>query len=170
MVSTKNEEVLGILDLVREEEANSLETLLATVDVIAQEEIIRLGREATVLEQTQQVVVLSVDVTANLDGCLKLQENGLADENLTRLGAEELHLVLSQVHLLAGAAATNWKLFLNSKEKEEVRTKNEKKEERKKIGIFTKIFEREIFEIKILMMYIFLGLKDIAEKVPDKMI
>ena len=134
MVSTKNEEVLGVLDLVREEEANSLETLLATVDVIAQEEIIRLGREATVLEQTQQVVVLPVDITANLDGCLKLQENGLADENLTRLGAEELHLVLGQVHLLARAAATDWR-----KREKEVRTNNGMKKKKKKKIEFKKM-------------------------------
>lgn len=34
MVATENEEVLGILDLVGEEEADGLERLLATVDVV----------------------------------------------------------------------------------------------------------------------------------------
>ena len=110
VVSTKNEEVLGVLDLVREEKANSLETLLATVDIVPEEEVIRLGREAAVLEEAQKVVVLPVNVSANLDGGLKLEEDGLADENLTGLGAQELDLVLSQVHLLAGAASANWKV------------------------------------------------------------
>lgn len=35
MVATENEEVLGILDLVGEEQADGLEGLLASVDVVA---------------------------------------------------------------------------------------------------------------------------------------
>jgi hypothetical protein len=35
MVATEDEEVLGVLDLVREQEADSLERLLATVDVVS---------------------------------------------------------------------------------------------------------------------------------------
>jgi len=108
VVSTENEEVLWVLDLVGEEEADGLETLLATVDIVPEEEVIRLGREAAVLEEAQKVVVLPVNVSANLDGGLKLEEDGLADENLTGLGAQELDFVLGQVHLLAGAAATHF--------------------------------------------------------------
>lgn len=67
MVTPEDEEVLGILDLVGEKEADGFERLLASVDVIAEEEIVCFGREATVLEQTEQVVVLTVDVAADLD-------------------------------------------------------------------------------------------------------
>ena len=67
MVPPQYEEVLRVLDLVREEEADGLERLLATVDVVAEEEVIRFGREAAVLEEAQEVVVLTVDVTADLD-------------------------------------------------------------------------------------------------------
>ena len=63
MVPAENKEVLGVLDLVREEETDGLEGLLATVDVVAEEEVVCLGREAAVLEQAQKVVVLAVDVT-----------------------------------------------------------------------------------------------------------
>ena len=34
MVATQQEEVLPVLDLVREQQANDLETVLATVDVV----------------------------------------------------------------------------------------------------------------------------------------
>ena len=62
MVASQEEEVLGVLDLVREEKADGLERLLAAVDVVAQEQVVRLWWEAAVLEQAQQVVVLTVDV------------------------------------------------------------------------------------------------------------
>jgi len=50
VVSTQNEKVFRVLDLVREQQANGLERLLSSVDVVAQEEIIRLGRESSVLK------------------------------------------------------------------------------------------------------------------------
>lgn len=50
MVSTQQEEVLWIFDFVREQEADGLEWLLATIDIVAQEQVVRLGRKATVLE------------------------------------------------------------------------------------------------------------------------
>ena len=50
VVAPQDEEVLGVLDLVGEEQADSLERLLATIYVIAKEEVVGLGREAAVLE------------------------------------------------------------------------------------------------------------------------
>jgi hypothetical protein len=70
VVSTQNEEIFGVLDLVCEQQTDRLETLFAAVHVIAQKDVIGLGREATVFEQTQQVVVLAVHVSADLDGSL----------------------------------------------------------------------------------------------------
>ena len=61
MVAAQEEEVLGILDLVREQQANGLERLLATVNVVAEEEVVRLRRETAVLKQPQQVKVLGGD-------------------------------------------------------------------------------------------------------------
>ena len=66
VISSQNEEVLGVLDLVCQQKADGLEGLLATVDVIAEEEVVGLWREAAVLEEAESVVVLSVDVAANL--------------------------------------------------------------------------------------------------------
>jgi len=40
--------------------------LLSTIDVIAKEEIIGLWWEAAILEQTEQIVVLTMDITTNL--------------------------------------------------------------------------------------------------------
>jgi len=43
VVAPEDEEVLGVLNLVGEEEADHLEGLLAAVDVIPQEEVVRLS-------------------------------------------------------------------------------------------------------------------------------
>ena len=63
MVAAQKEEVLRVLNLVGEQKANALERLLATIHVIPEEQVVRLGGKAPVLEQSQQVVVLAVDVT-----------------------------------------------------------------------------------------------------------
>lgn len=72
VVSTQNEEVLGVLDLVGKEKANGLKRLLATVDVVTKEKVVGLGRETAVFEETEEVIVLAVDITANLRGKVAL--------------------------------------------------------------------------------------------------
>ena len=66
VVAAQDEEVLGVLDLVGEEEADGLERLLASVDVVAQEEVVCFRREPTIFEQTEEVIILAVDVTTDL--------------------------------------------------------------------------------------------------------
>ena len=51
MISTQDEEVLRIFDLVSEKKTYSLQRLFASVNIIAQEKIIRLRWEASILEQ-----------------------------------------------------------------------------------------------------------------------
>ena len=62
MVAPEEEEVLWVLDLVGEQEADGLERLLPPVHVVAQEQVVGLWREPAVLEEAQQVRVLAVDV------------------------------------------------------------------------------------------------------------
>lgn len=54
------------LDLVGEEEADALEALRATVDIVAQEKVVGLGGEPAVLEQAEQIGVLSVHIPHDL--------------------------------------------------------------------------------------------------------
>jgi hypothetical protein len=63
VVAAENEKVFGVLDLVCKEQADGLETLLATIHIVTEEEIIGFWRETTVFEESQQVVVLPMDVT-----------------------------------------------------------------------------------------------------------
>lgn len=62
MVPPQHEKVLRILDLVRKEQADSLERLLASIHVITEEEVVGFWRKTAVFEKTQEVVVLAVDV------------------------------------------------------------------------------------------------------------
>jgi hypothetical protein len=50
VIATENEEVLRILDFVREQETDGLEGLFATVHIVAQEEVVGLRWESAVLE------------------------------------------------------------------------------------------------------------------------
>lgn len=63
MVAPQEEEVLRVLDLVCKQETDGLQGLLASVHIVAQEQIVGLGWEAAILKQTEQVSVLSVDVS-----------------------------------------------------------------------------------------------------------
>ena len=66
MVSSQKKEVRGILNLVSHDQAYYLQGLFAVVHVIAQEHIICLGWKSTVLETSEKIVVLSVNVTDDL--------------------------------------------------------------------------------------------------------
>eukprot|EP01044_Picomonas_judraskeda_P009871 COSAG03_NODE_1234_length_4497_cov_83.406810_5_plen_109_part_00 len=59
VVAAQHEEILGVPDLVTQEQHDHLDALLPAVDVIAQEEVVRLWRVAAKLEQSQQIGVLS---------------------------------------------------------------------------------------------------------------
>lgn len=52
VVTAENEEVFGVFDFVGKQQADGLERLLATVDIVTKEEVVCLGREATVFEKT----------------------------------------------------------------------------------------------------------------------
>eukprot|EP00449_Zooxanthella_nutricula_P004904 CAMPEP_0198522210 /NCGR_PEP_ID=MMETSP1462-20131121/21401_1 /TAXON_ID=1333877 /ORGANISM="Brandtodinium nutriculum, Strain RCC3387" /LENGTH=176 /DNA_ID=CAMNT_0044251867 /DNA_START=136 /DNA_END=662 /DNA_ORIENTATION=+ len=66
MVSAQQEKILWIFGLVGEHQRDRFEGLLAPVDVIAQEDVIALWGEEAVLEDAQEIVVLPVDVPADL--------------------------------------------------------------------------------------------------------
>lgn len=66
MIATQDEKVLWVFDLVGEQQADGLQRLLASVNIVPKEEIVCLWWEATILEQTEKVVILTMDVTTYL--------------------------------------------------------------------------------------------------------
>ena len=78
MVSSQQEEVLWVLDLVSQQQTDCLQALFAwkillrleakylrltSIDIIPEEEIVGLRGESAVLEESQQIRVLSMDIT-----------------------------------------------------------------------------------------------------------
>jgi hypothetical protein len=68
VVPAQDKEVFRVLDLVCQQQADGLQRLLATVDVVSKEEVVGLWWEAAILKQAQQIVVLPVNIATNLQG------------------------------------------------------------------------------------------------------
>ena len=73
VVAPEQEEVLRILDLVGQQQADGLQGLFPPVYVVAQEQVVALRRKAPVLEEPKQVVVLPVDVTCRGERCDEME-------------------------------------------------------------------------------------------------
>lgn len=62
MVAAKDEKVFRVLDLVCEEKTNRLERLFASIDIVTKKEVVCFWGKAAILEQTEEVVILPMDV------------------------------------------------------------------------------------------------------------
>lgn len=62
MVTSQEEEVLGVLDFIGKEQTDSFYGLFSSVDVVSQEQVIGFWREAAIFEDFQKVWVLSMDI------------------------------------------------------------------------------------------------------------
>jgi len=99
MVAAQQPQRVGVVDLERPEVENAFDAEVAAVDVVAQEEIPRLGRVAADLEQLHQVVVLAVHVTAHCDGGIHLEQVGLLAQQFGTLADDPERLLLGQAAL-----------------------------------------------------------------------
>ena len=63
MVASQHEEVFRVFDLEAKHECYCLNRLLSSIDVISQEQVVSFRRETSVLEQPQQIIVLSMHIT-----------------------------------------------------------------------------------------------------------
>jgi hypothetical protein len=77
VISSQEEEVLGIEDLIRKQQADGFKRILPTIYIVSEEQVVISRREASVtfgapavagihnVEESQQIVVLTVDVTCH---------------------------------------------------------------------------------------------------------
>jgi len=107
VVPSKDEKILRVLDLVRHEQADCFQRLLPPIDVISQKYVVRLRGKPTVLKETEQVIVLAVDIAHDFDWRLEFEEHGLPDKEIATAEAEHLYLRLGQIYLLPGASTAN---------------------------------------------------------------
>ena len=82
MISSEEEEVFRVLDLVGQQQADCLYGFLPPVDVVAQEEIVGVRGITDLVKVPEEIAELAVDVADDVDGGLELQEHRLLKENL----------------------------------------------------------------------------------------
>lgn len=68
VVSTKKRNAVGVEDLQRKQEQKRFDAVVASVDIIAHEEVVRIRTFASDKEQLLQIVELAVDVSTDLEG------------------------------------------------------------------------------------------------------
>jgi hypothetical protein len=96
VIASQKPQCLGVMNLEGPKIQDTLDTEISTIDVVAEEEIPRLGRIASNLEQLHQIVVLAVDVTADSDGRIHLEEVGLRSQKLRTLSENPQRLLLGE--------------------------------------------------------------------------
>jgi hypothetical protein len=67
VISAQKEKRLRVLDFVAESQSNHLDALLGAIHIIAEKQIIRVGRKPSNLKKTQQICVLAVCVSTNVE-------------------------------------------------------------------------------------------------------
>ena len=63
VVATQQKEVLWIFDFVGKQQADRLQGLLPPVHIVTQEQVIAFWREASIFKQSQEIIVLTMDIT-----------------------------------------------------------------------------------------------------------
>ena len=85
MVTAENGDSVREAHLESNKKCDSLNTIVTTVDVIAHEKVVGVGRLSTNLEELAKIVELTVDVTANSHRCAYLLHVRLVDQNFLGL-------------------------------------------------------------------------------------
>lgn len=94
MISAEHEEVLRVLDLETEHETDRLNVLASAIHIIAEEQVVDLRGESVLVEDTQQIRVLAVNVATDDDRWCDLNQWALAHKHLLRLEAQCAQLLL----------------------------------------------------------------------------
>ncbi len=67
MVASQDEEIFWVFYLVGQKEADSFQRLLASIDIVTKEQVVCFGRKSAILEQSQQIVILAMNIATNLN-------------------------------------------------------------------------------------------------------
>lgn len=87
MVPSEKKKVVGKLDLVSKQKAYSLYTLFSSVHVVPEEQIVRIWWKTPILEQSQEVWILTVYVT-----CTHVHHSSATTQRLMEIYlADQLH-------------------------------------------------------------------------------
>lgn len=100
MITSQEEEIFRIFDFVSKEQANDLQVLLASINIVSKEEIVWFWRESSNFKYSEQINILSMDVSRNYKRWVKFNQIWLPDENLLRFFNEHLYLLFWEIHRL----------------------------------------------------------------------
>ena len=81
MVSPEDTNFLWVFYFEGEEKTDGFDALTSSIDVISKEEIWWFGREVAVFEESEHIVVLSMNISADFDGGIDFYEHGLFHED-----------------------------------------------------------------------------------------
>ena len=76
VVAPQNEEILRVFDLVREQQTDCLERLLPSIYVVAQKKVVGFWWKPAIFEETQQIVVLAMNIAYCAKRSIKSQSTG----------------------------------------------------------------------------------------------
>lgn len=84
MVSSQDSDSILVPDFECKHEADGLYRVIASIDIVSEEQVVGVGNGPSDFEQLDQVVELAVDVTADEDGSFDWDDVGLLGEDLSR--------------------------------------------------------------------------------------
>jgi hypothetical protein len=93
MVAPEDVHLGWVLYLVREEEADRFDALSSPVNVISKEEVAGLGWQSPVFEQPEHIIILSMDISTDLERSGDLEEHGLLHEDILNNSDEAEYLL-----------------------------------------------------------------------------
>lgn len=85
MVSTQDGDTVLVAELEGDQEGDSLDRVVTTIDIVSHEEVVGIGGVASNPEEFHQIVELTVDVTTNSNGTAHRLDVGLLHKDLASL-------------------------------------------------------------------------------------
>jgi hypothetical protein len=113
MVATEQEKVQRELGLVSEKQSNDFQALLTPIHIITQEKVVAFRGEAAIFEQTQKVMVLTMNISTDLERRLEFKQRWLLQKYVTHGGAERLQLSFGNLYHLSWLLAKRLEALVN---------------------------------------------------------
>ena len=97
VVTPQQKKVFWVSDFISQKKSNCFNALSASIDIISKKKIIRVWWISAILEQSQQIVVLSMDISAYLQARFQLQQNWLGKKYFPTLLTQPNYFFFRQI-------------------------------------------------------------------------